>query len=559
MKKFVLDIYNTVSTNRKYHFWIFLIILAMLGVWMVYCYSQSYGHDFFFHERRFNALTEALQNGTFPYYTDYLAINGYGYFTKGFYPDFILIPFALIDVVSGYHYGYTIMIYTMTILCGIFMYKMIISIRNNTFVASVAAILYTYSCYRVLDVYRRAALGEALSFTFLPIVFLGLYHIIKGDYKKWYVIAIGFALLILTHVISSILMFVTLIIFLAIYHRDLLKEPKRIYYLILAGIVTVPLAAYYLFPFLEQFQSNTFYFETLPAAEVADSTLPFTDMVWALFYGIIQYEQFFIPALGILLSGVIFIRIFIYAKSNQLKTADTLAIIGIAYLIAVMPFFPWNIFPFSLLNIIQLPWRLFEFVTFFFSISGAYYLFLLLTTRKRKHIGYLAVIVFSALLMVSDGVDVRNKTVRLREDMTPTVENKYNLIGMEYMPAKVPSLEYPNDRGDTIISKQGYSDISDFKRKESIISFNKQSDKDDELELPLLYYKGYAAYIGNQSLLVKESDNGLVEITVNESGNVKVYYKGTIIQKLGFYITILSAILLCIYIFVYRKKRTSKI
>jgi len=559
MKKFVLDIYNTVSTNRKYHFWIFLIILAMLGVWMVYCYSQSYGHDFFFHERRFNALTEALQNGTFPYYTDYLAINGYGYFTKGFYPDFILIPFALIDVVSGYHYGYTIMIYTMTILCGIFMYKMIISIRNNTFVASVAAILYTYSCYRVLDVYRRAALGEALSFTFLPIVFLGLYHIIKGDYKKWYVIAIGFALLILTHVISSILMFVTLIIFLAIYHRDLLKEPKRIYYLILAGIVTVPLAAYYLFPFLEQFQSNTFYFETLPAAEVADSTLPFTDMVWALFYGIIQYEQFFIPALGILLSGVIFTRIFIYAKSNQLKTADTLAIIGIAYLIAVMPFFPWNIFPFSLLNIIQLPWRLFEFVTFFFSISGAYYLFLLLTTRKRKHIGYLAVIVFSALLMVSDGVDVRNKTVRLREDMTPTVENKYNLIGMEYMPAKVPSLEYPNDRGDTIISKQGYSDISDFKRKESIISFNKQSDKDDELELPLLYYKGYAAYIGNQSLLVKESDNGLVEITVNESGNVKVYYKGTIIQKLGFYITILSAILLCIYIFVYRKKRTSKI
>ena len=559
MKKFVLDIYNIVSTNRKYHFWIFLIILAMLGVWMVYCYSQSYGHDFFFHERRFNALTEALQNGTFPYYTDYLAINGYGYFTKGFYPDFILIPFALIDVVSGYHYGYTIMIYTMTILCGIFMYKMIISIRNNTFVASVAAILYTYSCYRVLDVYRRAALGEALSFTFLPIVFLGLYHIIKGDYKKWYVIAIGFALLILTHVISSILMFVTLIIFLAIYHRDLLKEPKRIYYLILAGIVTVPLAAYYLFPFLEQFQSNTFYFETLPAAEVADSTLPFTNMVWALFYGIIQYEQFFIPALGILLSGVIFIRIFIYAKSNQLKTADTLAIIGIAYLIAVMPFFPWNIFPFSLLNIIQLPWRLFEFVTFFFSISGAYYLFLLLTTRKRKHIGYLAVIVFSALLMVSDGVDVRNKTVRLREDMTPTVENKYNLIGMEYMPAKVPSLEYPNDRGDTIISKQGYSDISDFKRKESIISFNKQSDKDDELELPLLYYKGYAAYIGNQSLLVKESDNGLVEITVNESGNVKVYYKGTIIQKLGFYITILSAILLCIYIFVYRKKRTSKI
>ncbi len=93
---------------------------------------------------------------------------------KCFYSDFILVPFAIIAIFSDTTTAFQILIITMTILCGIFTYMTVNKISGSAFTATISAILYTFCLYRLLDVYHRFAFGEAISFTFIPIVFWGI-------------------------------------------------------------------------------------------------------------------------------------------------------------------------------------------------------------------------------------------------------------------------------------------------------------------------------------------------------------------------------------------------
>ncbi len=260
MKQNLLD---KIAANKKSHFWLFFIVLVLLTLIMMYFYQPLCpGQDFFFHYRRLQALMDGLKTSPFLIYIDYNAIDGYGYLTKAFYPDFVLIPFAFIGNITSLEFAWQSMLFVMTVLCGVFTYKTVSIIYKNTFAASIAALLYTFALYRLLDMYHRAALAEALSFTFIPLVFLGLYYILNADYRKWYVLTIGFSLMIFTHLISSVLMLVTIVIFLLIYYKSLIREPKRFLYLLIAGIATLIVTAYYIYPMLEQMSADTFYYQS---------------------------------------------------------------------------------------------------------------------------------------------------------------------------------------------------------------------------------------------------------------------------------------------------------
>ena len=56
-------------------------------------------------------------------------------------------------------------------------------------------------------------------------------------------------------------------------------------------------------------------------------------------------------------------------------------------------------------------------------------------------------------------------------------------------------------------------------------------------------------------LVVSESKRGLLQVEVKQSGRLEVYYKGTIVQKISFYITIIGIILLVVYIISMNRRR----
>lgn len=553
--------------NKRSHFWIFFIVFVFMSFFMAFVYGSVYdhpGYDYYFHLKRFEALITALREGNFPIYIDYSAALNYGYLSKMFYSDIVLLPFALLGFLMDASVAYEIMLFTMTILCGVFMYKAIHTIYKNPFAAFIGAILYTFSVYRLFDIYNRGALGEVFAFTFVPIVFLGLYHIIKGDYKKWYIITIGFSLLIFSHVISTVLTFITVVILLIVYYKPLVKDPKRISYLIFAGIITLLITATYILPMWEQMQSNVFRYESNDWTLPSRTKLSFDYLLWALSCGFIYPKDITIVGIGVLLTLAIFMRFLVKEKSDKLKSVDIGVLIGIFYIIASSFIFPWGRFPFTLLSFIQYPSRLYLFVTFFFSIAGGYYLSRIFLKDKQRF-----VVAFVILLLVGATMYFHSNNYKymygehIREsNEKPVPGNFFYLNGAEYVPEKVSSGYYVQNRGDSIISINGKTEIKAYNRDKNTLSINVSAHGIDSLELPLFYYKGYYAAANKTEIVIviSQSDNGLIQIPITESGNVKVYYKGTLIQKISWYVSIISIFALSIYIFVMiRKQKRSKI
>ncbi|MFV0536621.1 MAG: hypothetical protein ACK5M3_04520 [Dysgonomonas sp.] len=495
--------------------------------------STSYqGYDFYFHYRRLDVLIDAIRQGTFPNYIDYSNVEGYGYFTKGFYCDIILIPFALIGLFTNTYIAYDVMIFTMTILCGIFTYHAIRVIYKSSYVALLTSILYTFAIYRLYDVYQRAALGETLSFTFLPLIFLGLYHIIKGDYKKWYILTVGYSLLIFTHVISSVLMFLTLLIMLVVYYKPILKEPKRVGYLFLAGLVTIFVTAYYIFPVIEQVTSNTFLYSG--AGKAGYGKVGFDFVFWGFISGILYPYRAIWSGVGIILTLLILLRFFIKGKqTKKLKSVDIGVIIGICFIIASSRIFPWGTFPFSLIGFIQYPWRLYEFASCFFAVAGAYYLSLLFVKNKSRIIVFAVSVVATMVTIYIHSENYKYlysvKALQLYEgdsDENPTFENRYHLIGGEYFPARILAIDYIHDRGEKVEFRNKDTQISNFERNYNVTSFDAKVHSGDSLVLPLLYYKGYSVTQNGLDLPIEQSSTGLIQIPVDKSGRVEAYYKG---------------------------------
>lgn len=548
---------NKKLKDNENKFWIFFIVLCGLTLIMINSFMTldkiNSGHDIYFHYRRFNALMESIKNGNYPVYIDFKAFNNYGYGTKWFYPDLTLIPFALIENITSFIFAYKIMWFTMTILCGILTYKMVTKISDDATAAIFISLLYTFSTYRLQDMYERGAVGEALSFTFIPIVFWGLYEIIKGDYKKWYIISIGFTLLIYTHLISAILTFITSLIFIFIYYKDFLKQPKRLYCLIFGGITSILLSSYFILPFIEQVQNIHF---TLENMKYTEETLNIKQVLQSLLYPIGKdTTKYFHPSIGILMVTCLFIRIFINKKTKFLKCADIIGIIGIIYIILTINIVSWNNYPLKIINFIQFPWRLFELSTFFFSIAGGYYLSLIINKKRDFVIVSLVLIITIAGLIKNSSIyRIENADyIRITDPPKLTMnENYFFFFTVEYFPQNL-NLNIITHKGQKIDTKKNIVTISDIKRKDGYLSCNITTDSNDYLEFPLTYYKGYTATLNNSKIEVEESKKGLVEVHIDKSGKLVVEYTGTFLQKYSIYISLISFIICIIYIFRYNK------
>lgn len=553
-----MTIVTEIAKTHKYDFRVFLIILSVLSLFMVFWFgpvSVYSGHDYYFNIGRLEVLMQALREGNYPIYLDYDTLEGYGYFTKGFYPDLVLLPFALIGILLGSVSAYNTLIYVMTFLCGLFMYKAVNVVFKNSFIASVSSILYTFSAYHLFDWYNRAALGESISFTFLPIIFLGLYEILVGNYKRWYLLTVGYSLLLYTHLLSSFLTFIVIVLTLLFCCKPLIKEPKRISYLFIAAGITLLITASYLFPMLEQMNSNIFYYNNNENI-TGQTKLNFSELGWGMLSGILYPRGSNMCGMGPLLIIMVFLRLFVREKTFTLKIADFCAIVGVILLIMVSVIFPWGRLP---LGFIQFPWRLYEFIIFFFSIGGAYYLSVFLKDKKQYGVAFIVIVAYTLTVMIISNENYKYWQTRAKRDAPewfsgePSVLNQYYKGGLEYLPSRVPNYGFMKERGNQIITGNPITKTDDLKMEKGLTSFNIIVDTPDKIELPLIYYKGYNAELNSKEIPVEQSNYGLIEIPIDESGDVIVYYAGTTMQRISWYITLVSILVFSIYI--YRTKR----
>ena len=236
----------------------------------------------------------------------------------------------------------------------------------------------------------------------------------------------------------------------------------------------------------------------------------------------------------------LFVLITKWENKDEKNFIIKLLIIGIIMLLVTTVIFPWQMF--EILNFIQLPWRLNIIISLCFSIVGSYCFYY--STNKNKNAMYIVAIII--IVTTAGYLDKVKYTDNLNAETT------YNNIGQgEYLPSKGKLEE--NYVFDTNNKDNQY----DFKREKGKVVIELTEAKNSkQLNIPLIYYKGYRAYITKQDkeeeLKVELNENGMIRLNNDnlKTGTVRVEYKMTSIQIISYIISYTTLIVVILYIII---------
>ena len=519
-----------------------------------------YSHDISYHYTRLLGLVDTIKNG------DFIALihdmlTGYGYANGIFYSNFFFyIPAALsllgLSIMDSYKV-FMILINTATVLVSYFCFK---SILKNEKATLFTTFVYTISTYRVINLMVRGATGELLAMIFIPLILLGLYEIVYRDYKKWYLFTIGFVLMVLSHLITTLLFFIVCLIIILINYKRFLNEKERIKYLIIAGISGLLLAGFFIFPIIEQFLLK----EIRIFISGSPITIPHEFAVTLIEFLIpLPYSQDTIQlkniGYGIIL---LFVIVFFYGK-EKIKKEDVysfskiLIIIGIVSIILTTNIFPWKLVD-NYVSFIQFPWRLLIIASSLIPLSLGIYLNRLLELKKYKTNKLLDMSILGGigiLTLCVMGYGIVYMVVMPRHDEFPTSVG----LGEYYLVDSVEHLKNPeaiNDYDPQLVEKYETNNsdlIYEINRKGKNITINyiNNNKKDTYMYLPLFNYKGYEC----KGATLFDGDSHRVGIKLKgESGTVNVYYAMTKVQKYSYVLSFVSLIGFSTYLIVIKRK-----
>ncbi len=545
-----------VSNNKYFVYTLFMLVMFSLIPLLLM--ETTRGHDYAFHLQRINALSQEISAGNhFPHIYS-TTLNGNGYASPLFYGDlFLRIPAYLmvwfgVSLTDAYAF-FVAFISAATVLS---MYFCTVSITKSQKAGFCGAIMFGLSSYLVTDLIHRAALGEAQSFIFLPIAFAGLYHILYGEIKKWYLLPLGLSAMIYCHTLSA---FVTAVVFGVFFLMSLgkIKEsPKRLIYIGLSALVFFGLSAYFLFPMLEQMDSTKFLATDGSSAikwgTLSENTTPW----WIIFYdfGTVfhKIDGYSPNGVGFAVIALLIIYIRNYKKTKDVLLNKLLILSGIILFI-LSDLFPWHLLQ-NLCGILQFPWRLLMYPTFFIAMGAAIYFGNTEDKLKSHSTLMMYVVAFSLLSYFVCGISQFIEYTNYKFNDTKIEYDYVNRIGSgEYLPSTDDI--YHDTSHDTKYKKELLNNsekiFSDGNPKTSFnrefgkltVEFYDMNKDNAYLEVPLLMYKGYNATLEDGTELdCYYGTYNRIRVNVGErrDGTVTFEYVGTTVQKVSGVVSVMT-------------------
>ncbi len=537
-----------------------IIIFVSIFVCIPLCskYADISTDDGIQHIYRLIGTFSSLQEGNlFPVIMSEFC-NGFGYSWNIFYsPLTAYLPLIFKIFTNSFVNILKLFIFTTILLSGIYMYKLVFRITKSHKASMISAILYISAPYHLTDIYNRVAIAELATFTFLPIVFMGMYDLFKEN-KKSYYLAIGAIGLTLTHNVLTVYTAIFCLIYMIINYKKINKSIIKT--VLLKVLIILLCTSFYWVPLLEHYFATT-YEVFIPERmynvnTLIESKLSAMDLLFGRKWGINLY-------LGLpIVLGIIFT--FIYRKriSDKVKTYVAIFLsFGLASLIMTLLIFPFEYLP-SFLRMLQFVWRMLIFASFFLSIVSGITINMFIDKNNKKKalfaiifVIYLFVVVNSTKQMTKIPFD-EEKYLKPRPVSSRTLKVHAGCATFEYLPQKAYSnLDYIKIRNSNVIIISGEAEIINENKNGTKMTFEVNNIKDNvTIELPYIYYLGYNATLtdkeGNVSeLQIQESDNGfcMIEIKDIERGTINVTYEGTTLMKISYVSTLAGIIiLLCI-------------
>ena len=481
--------------------------------------------------------------------------NGFGYSWNLFYGPLSTYGIVIINLVfSNFIISYKIFVYLCLFFSGYFMYKFINNFMENNNVALLSAILYMSFPYHLTDLYIRNALGEYASFMFIPLVFLGLYNIFYTSEKHYY-LSIGAIGLIITHNLSTLIVFVFSCLYIGL-NFEKLKQTNVKKSIIINIIFILGVSAFYWMPLLEtKFTTNyQVYEEGMMATKesVASHGLQITQLFVSKNDGSYVFELG--PHIIVMLAlSIMAIRLI----DDKIKENYVFFLISsIICLWMSTKYFPWKILP-DKLSIIQFPWRMMMMSAFFLSVICSINIYLILKKFEVKDVVIIAsiavfyTIAFKGYLQYDNLTNIED--ISLGNISGRDFEVSVGLGKEEYLPKKAyDNRFYIATRDEYIDVLEGNAIIKDEEKNGNHFIANIESGDTDYsiLELPYLYYPGYEVRLDGMITNTFETENGFIGIATlkNDKATLEVNYIGTSIMKKSLLISFISLIIFGFYI-----------
>lgn len=534
---------------------------------------QSRTYDYVFHLSRIVGLAESIKNWDFLPNLNYIYAYGTGYASPMFYGNWQFYPSALVYIATkNGNLSYSIFALLIIFFTLITVYFVVTKISKNKLLGVITAI--TVPCYYTLFGY-----GMTMVIPLVSLLFYSVYRVLFINKRNPIYLGIVIALLIQTHVLSTIILAIFSFIFLLLNYKKLTM--KKLVSFGLSVLIALFLSAGYIFQYVEQVSSQHFLFSWLgrnfpvnvndtfsvPYPFQSDKSgfyKPFTPLEWPIHQ---------IISIGMIFSS--FIVVILYRHMTSLS--KTLLLSCWVMYFSATSVLPWNsTLKQTFLGSMQYSGRLLFFIPFIFILFVAFV--------NRKGFPLFLVSIASLFFYFSQVLpqysnssstysQMKNEN-KLSEEMLKTVYMGDKSIfvdtsGDEYYNIDVDNVHVRSPQFSEFMINEGIS-ISNVKKSYNLLEFDvdfKNNKNKHSVIVPLIWYKGYQVEYskggsGSKAMMetrpfsvqeIQENrelrkpnedqkvlNDGKVYLELKKPGHISISYHKTFLQFFGYLIEIFS-------------------
>lgn len=521
----------------------------LIGVFLLFCAFiatyPSFLNSYFkitmdgqIHFIRFEEIAQAFKAGHFPPLVNFMGFGHWGNAFTGMYPWisglFFIIPrIVFTNPIHAIMIGY-FLVNLFTLINAYFLTR---ELTKKYYWQLLGTLLYEFNTYHLCVLYGRDALGEALAYTFLPLVFLGCIQIWNNKKVGILTLALGMGMTANSHVITMAFtcLFIVIIEIFRIFGRKItLKEVIRFIY---AALITGLIACFSLLNMLTLMQSN----ELLTPGKGLSQVIP-SEMFDAMLNNSISDNFSRSWNIGIIaFIMLLFLTFQLFTKKEGTWKYWTLG--AWAVLISTFSWIPYSNFVVnSFFGNIQFLGRLNSFVVVFLVIATVLYFDEYDTKLSEKTTFY----VISALMMLTCIFGCATYQTQLNDNPIRyyiTKENYYSTIN-----------DATNAQHDYMITKNNKEVISqkvldetpkslktvDSNFNSLILSFNEKNGQ--KVTLPFMLYNGINYQVKVNGKNIRNFNSGQVLSIKSHTGRniVKVTSSPSALNIFTFVISMIS-------------------
>ncbi|SFN78088.1 hypothetical protein SAMN04487831_103266 [Pseudobutyrivibrio sp. UC1225] len=504
------------------------------------------GFDLWFHLGRIESISRELANGQFPVRYETLSWYGNGYVSSIMYGNIFLYIPALLHIlgVETYRCYNIYVIIVNAIGTGICLYSFK-GLFKNKYWFLISTVMYMMAGYYISNVYMRAAVGEYTATIFIPLVVYGIYRIYfenseASSIKKVLPLVIGVTGIIQSHVLTTLMIAMAVLVFIIVYLKDTINNIKP---LLLALLLVLAINAFFLIPFIDSYTSYVFNASVETVGVNIQKNGLYLSQILGLFpeakgarvdwssegKEYLRIGMLHVISLFMMILLIAFKKKFIVNDEQKKSFRLACTVFGIGAIAAWMStaYFPWSVFAgdnaiSNIMRSVQYPSRYLVIQTVCWNICGVYALKIFseqisLAKNKIFKTCVLLAVLFVALLQTGIfmyTLSCYNRTIQTVEGHDAIADGLYLKYGTDTEKLASEAILLT---GEATVEDLGYNG-----RWREINIVNSSEDEATIL-VPIFDYKYIHAYdSNNRELTLESTENNQYSITVAEGFSDKI-------------------------------------